>query len=209
MKLRSEFRPETVRGFRAFPDAAIRSARSRRFARAGASARPARTALRWPDGHHVLVLDAAANRLARARFGAAPVLRYPSRCCSRTAAKRWWRSSRCSRRECSMSSSITDYPADRLRCMLADSGATTMVCDAAHHAQACELCGRSITPLPFDKAQEAPPACAPLAAPGPDSLAVILIRQARPGRPKGIAHASQHPRRKCANHSNGLRRHRT
>jgi amino acid adenylation domain-containing protein len=81
------------------------------------------------------------------------------------------------------------YPADRLRYMLADSGAPLLVTDDANLAFARELAGNAMEVLPFTATAATEPDTDPAIDAPHDSLAAILYTSGSTGRPKGVMHA--------------------
>jgi amino acid adenylation domain-containing protein len=77
------------------------------------------------------------------------------------------------------------YPAERLRFMLDDSGARTIVTHAAQEQRARDLAGDSAIVVWDGARQETSPRTAP--AVHPEDLAYILYTSGSTGRPKGVA----------------------
>ncbi|MEX3612468.1 MAG: amino acid adenylation domain-containing protein, partial [Burkholderia gladioli] len=77
------------------------------------------------------------------------------------------------------------YPADRLRYMLEDSGASAVLSDAAHLAQVQALALAGTLPV-WAADAPGPSTSAPLPMPQPEDLAYVLYTSGSTGRPKGV-----------------------
>jgi amino acid adenylation domain-containing protein len=204
MKLLPRIPTSTNRGFRPFPDDAIERSIPERFDEV-VRAFSHRLALEWPDGRYTYAsLDAAANRLARrlcARSDvASPVaLLFAHGGEALVAILAVLKAGRF------YVVLDPDYPPDRLRYMLADSGARTIVCDAMHDEQGRALGGGTIELVPFAASQEGSDALVPGAQPGPDSLAMILYTSGSTGTPKGVVHTHRNVLADARNITNGWR----
>ena len=205
MKLLPRIPAHTNDGFRSFTDDAIERSIPERFDEV-VHAHGRRLALEWPGGRHTYAsLDAAANRLARtlcARSSDASVpvaLLFAHGGEALVAILAVLKAGRF------YVVLDPDYPTDRLRYMLADSGAVAMVCDAMHREQARALCGGTIELIPFGASQEGSDAFEPAVRPGPNSLAMILYTSGSTGTPKGVVHTHRSVLADARNITNGWR----
>lgn len=167
-------------------------------------AHPGRLAMRWPGGLHTFSsLDAAANRVARALLAHSVDPTLPVALLFTHGGEALVAILAVLKAGKFYVVLDPGYPTYRLNYMLTDSGATAMVCDAKHHAQAKALCGDSIELIPFDASQEGPADFAPAARPGPDSLAMILYTSGSTGTPKGVVHTHRNVLADVRNVTNG------
>jgi amino acid adenylation domain-containing protein len=79
-------------------------------------------------------------------------------------------------------------PRERLKYMLADSGARLIVADPAHLALARELSDERITSLEFSEDRPSSSAAGLDLRVSPDDLAMIIYTSGSTGRPKGVMH---------------------
>ena len=205
IKLLPRIPAQTNPGFRAFPDEAIERSIPERFDEV-VRAHGRQLALEWPGGRHTYAsLDAAANRLARTLStngsdATVPVaLLFAHGGDALVAMLAVLKAGRFY--------VVLDphYPTDRLRYMLADSGAAAMVCDAMHDEQARALCGSTIELIPFAASQEGSDSFEPAVPPGPDSLALILYTSGSTGTPKGVVHTHRNVLADARTIANGWR----
>ena len=205
MKLLPRIPSPASRGFCPFPDDAIERSIPERFDEQ-VRAHGNRLALKWPGGRHTYgSLDAASNRLARTLAARSPDPTRPVALLfahggealvailATLKANRFY--------------VVLDpaYPADRLRYMLAHSGAAAVVCDTLHHEQARALGDRTIALVPFSASQNGSDSFTPVARPGPDSLAMILYTSGSTGTPKGVVHTHRSVLADARNITNGWR----
>ena len=205
MKLLNRVPTGTSAGFRPFPDDAIERSIPERFDEQ-VRAHGNRLALEWPGGRHTYSsLDAAANRLARVLLARSTDTTLPVALLFAHGGEALVAILAVLKAGKFYVVLDPGYPADRLRYMLADSGAASMLCDAPHAELARGLCGESIALIPFDAAREGGDASAPAARPGPDSLAMILYTSGSTGSPKAVMHTHRNVLADARNITNGWR----
>lgn len=79
-----------------------------------------------------------------------------------------------------------EYPAERLKYMIADSGTKVVLADAALRSRLMELAPADVTIVEVDDAREYAGVANPSDAAGPDNLAYTIYTSGSTGKPKGV-----------------------
>jgi len=203
MKLLSRVPVESGSGFRPFADEATEQSIPQRFEQQ-VRAHGDRLAVRWDGGSYdYRALNATANRLARtilSRRGTAadPVALLFEHGGEALAAIM-------AVLKAGKFYVVLDpgYPPDRLKYMLADSGATLMVAGASQLGYARQLCGRTIELVGFDDVDRDLPGADLAVHPAPDALAMIIYTSGSTGGPKGVMHSHRSVLADARNLTNG------
>lgn len=96
-----------------------------------------------------------------------------------------------------------DYPADRLKYMLDDSGAALMIAGGSHVGYARTLCGSTIGLIDFNNVESGLSGADLDTSPAPESLAMIMYTSGSTGRPKGVLHTHRSVLADARNITNG------